>query len=134
MDNNWNDALTCMRNETMTISISRRNALLTGFGLPAALAASLQQSEVANVQKPKRFEEIAGFEAADITTKCPFALLPLGSLEFHGPHHPLGADSIIISGIAEEVAIRTNALLFPTIKFTQCPAHGAFSGNAVNQS
>lgn len=50
-------------------------------------------------------------------------MLPLGSLEFHGPHNPLGTDSIIISGIADRVAIRTKAVLFPTVSFTQCPAH-----------
>lgn len=53
------------------------------------------------------------------------ALLPLGSLEYHGPHNPLGSDSIIISGIAERVAARSNALLFPTVTFTQCPAQTA---------
>ncbi|MBV9341644.1 MAG: creatininase family protein [Acidobacteria bacterium] len=53
------------------------------------------------------------------------AILPLGSLEFHGPHNPLGSDSIIISEIAERVAARTSALLFPTIRFTHCPAHTA---------
>lgn len=36
-----------------------------------------------------------------------------------------GADSIIISGIADRVAARTRGLLFPVIKFTQCPAYTA---------
>ena len=40
-------------------------------------------------------------------------------------HNPLGADSIIISGIADCVAARTRGLLFPAIKFTQCPANTA---------
>jgi creatinine amidohydrolase len=72
-----------------------------------------------------RFEEVAGFDMAEIVSRCSLAILPLGSLEFHGPHNPVGADSIIISGIAERVAARTRALLFPTVKFTQCPAHTA---------
>jgi len=105
--------------------VNRRNALITGLALPGVVDALLGQPQGAESQKPKRFEEIAGFEVADIVAECPFALIPLGSLEFHGPHNPLGADSIIVSGIAEEVAIRTHALLFPTIKFTQCPAHTA---------
>jgi creatinine amidohydrolase/Fe(II)-dependent formamide hydrolase-like protein len=40
-------------------------------------------------------------------------------------HNPLGADSIIISGIADRVAARTRGLLFPAIKLTQCPANTA---------
>ena len=74
---------------------------------------------------PVRFEEVAGFEVGDITSRHPLAILPLGSLEFHGPHNPLGTDSIIISGLADSVAARTNGLLFPTVMFTQCPAHTA---------
>jgi creatinine amidohydrolase len=73
--------------------------------------------------KPKRFEDTVGFEVADLMSRSGLAILPLGSLEFHGPHNPLGSDSIIISGIAERVAARTSGLLFPTISFTQCPAH-----------
>jgi creatinine amidohydrolase len=106
--------------------ISRRNVLLAGLALPGIVEANFRLTPVnESAEKPKRFEEIGGFEVAEAVSACPFAILPLGSLEFHGPHNPLGADSIIISGIAEHVAIRTKALLFPTIKFTQCPAHTA---------
>ena len=75
--------------------------------------------------KPKRFEDTVGCEVADLMSRSRLAILPLGSLEFHGPHNPLGSDSIIISGIAERVAVRTSGLLFPTIRFTQCPAYTA---------
>ena len=110
--------------------ITRRSALLAGLGLPAALRASfVDANSPERAQQPRRFEEIAGFELSAVVSQCPLAILPLGSLEFHGPHNPLGADSIIISGIAENVAARTKALLFPTIRFTQCPAHTAnFAG------
>jgi creatinine amidohydrolase len=110
--------------------ITRRSALLAGLGLPGALRASFVESKSPDSsQQPRRFEEIAGFELASVISQCPLAILPLGSLEFHGPHNPLGADSLIISGIAESVAVRTKGLLFPTIQFTQCPAHTAnFAG------
>ena len=86
----------------------------------------------ANDQRPKRFEEVAGFEIDDIASRYALAIVPLGSLEFHGPHNPLGTDAIIISGVAERVALRTNALLFPTVKFTQCPAHTAHFRGTIN--
>ncbi len=110
--------------------ISRRDALLAGLTLPGILDAQLWGSQDRErPEKPKRFEEIVGFEVAQAVSNCALAILPLGSLEFHGPHNPLGADSIIVSGIAEHVAVHTNALLFPTIKFTQCPAYTAhFTG------
>lgn len=128
VDRRGNVALTCEpnRGRTKMEQITRRDALLAGLSLPALINASFEAAQNRqNPEKPKRFEELGGFEMAEIATKFTLAVLPLGSLEFHGPHNPLGADSIIISGIAEQVAIRTNALLFPTIKFTQCPAHTA---------
>jgi creatinine amidohydrolase len=105
---------------------TRREALRAGLAFPAMITAGyLEPANENKASKPKRFEEVAGFEVAQLVDGCAFAMLPLGSLEFHGPHNPLGSDSIIISGIAERVAARTNGLLFPTIVFTQCPAHTA---------
>jgi creatinine amidohydrolase len=110
--------------------MSRRDVLIAGLGLPGMVeAAYAGGASGEKPQEPKRFEEVCGYEADETAIAYPLAILPLGSLEFHGPHNPLGADSIIISGISERVAARTNALLFPTIRFTQCPAHTAhFAG------
>jgi creatinine amidohydrolase len=105
--------------------IKRRDLLLAGLALPGIVEAVNGYPADDSTVKPIRFEDIAGFEVADVLSRCRFAILPLGSLEFHGPHNSLGVDSIIISGIAERVAARTSGLLFPTIKFTQCPAHTA---------
>lgn len=100
--------------------------LLAGLALPGiAAVANRDAADDDRPLQPKRFEEIVGFEVAKVAASHPLAMLPLGSLEFHGLHNPLGADSIIISGIAERVAARTRALLFPVIKFTQCPANTA---------
>jgi creatinine amidohydrolase len=113
--------------------ISRRNVLLTGLALPGIFGAKPHENaSEGDGGRPKRFEELAGFEAADVASKYQLAILPLGSLEFHGPHNPLGADSIIISGIAERVAVRTNGLLMPPITFTQCPAHTAHFQGTVS--
>jgi creatinine amidohydrolase len=106
--------------------IRRRDLCLAGLALPAiagALSSVASSNEDSSV--PKRFEETVGFEVAEVVSHSRLAILPLGSLEFHGAHNPLGSDSIIISGIADRIAVRTSALLFPTIRFTQCPAHTA---------
>jgi len=106
--------------------ISRRNALLASLALPGIVKAAYRDIPAgADTDKPKRFEEVAGFEVPELASKHPIAVLPLGSLEFHGPHNPIGSDLIIVSGIAERVAARTGGLLFPTLAFTQCPAHTA---------
>ena len=46
------------------------------------------------------------------------ALLPMGSLEQHGPHLPLGTDSIIATSLAKLVAEKTGAMLLPELPFT----------------
>jgi creatinine amidohydrolase len=110
--------------------VTRRDVLLAGLALPGIAGVFNRDTPVVDgVLNPKRFEEIAGFELADVVASNPLAILPLGSLEFHGPHNPLGSDSIIITGIAERVTARAGGVLFPTIRFTQCPAYTAhFSG------
>ena len=106
--------------------ITRRDALRAGLALPAIVeAVYVDRPAAEGMRSPKRFEEVCGFEVQQIASEHSLALLPLGSLEYHGPHNPLGSDSIIISGIAERVAARSNALLFPTVTFTQCPAQTA---------
>lgn len=45
------------------------------------------------------------------------AILPIGSLEQHGKHLPLGTDSIIAEHIAARVAERINAMLLPCIGY-----------------
>jgi creatinine amidohydrolase len=107
--------------------IRRRDLLLAGLAVPAMPGIVKGGSTAGDDSsaKPKRFEDTVGFEVADLMSRSRLAILPLGSLEFHGPHNPLGSDSIIISGIAERVAARISALLFPTITFTQCPAYTA---------
>jgi creatinine amidohydrolase len=105
---------------------SRRELLQAGIALPGIVEAAYSSGPIAeSSEKPKRFEEVAGFEVEEALSERTLAILPLGSLEYHGPHNPLGVDSIIISGIAERVAVRTKGLLFPTVTFTQCPAHTA---------
>ncbi len=106
--------------------ITRRGVLQAGLALPGIVEAAYRDAPSGKDSgKPKRFEEVVGFEVEEAVAGHPLAILPLGSLEFHGPHNPLGSDAIIISGIAERVAVRTNGLLFPTVTFTQCPAYTA---------
>jgi creatinine amidohydrolase len=111
--------------------ITRREVLRTGLLVPAFVTGAGLESASAgeSPERAKRLEEVGGFEVADQISAHPLAVLPLGSLEYHGPHNPLGVDSIIISGIGQRVAARTRALLLPTVVFTQCPAHtAAFRG------
>jgi len=111
--------------------LTRREVLRTGLLVPTLFVGGELHAQSAreNAGSAKRVEEVVGYELAGAVAAHPFVILPLGSIEFHGPHNPLGTDAIIISGIADRVASRTQALLLPTVTFTQCPAHtAAFRG------
>lgn len=62
----------------------------------------------------------------DLQGKIP--LIPIGSVEQHGPHLPMGTDSIIAEEIAKRVekVMRDKVLLFPTIYYTCSLEHGNF--------
>lgn len=49
-------------------------------------------------------------------------LLPLGSVEYHGPHSPLGTDVFIARELAGRIArARPELLLLPELAYTACP-------------
>ena len=51
--------------------------------------------------------------------ECDIAILPLGSIEWHGPHLPTGHDTHQLFPMLEGVAEKTGAMLLP------CPWYGA---------
>lgn len=51
------------------------------------------------------------------------AILPLGSVEYHGPSGPPLTDSIIAEGIAGELADQLSASLLPVLHYTHSPSH-----------
>ncbi len=60
----------------------------------------------------------------------PVALLPLGSVEQHGPIGPLGTDFLIPEAFAQKIEGRMseNVLVLPCIPYGVCPYHMAFPG------
>ncbi|MFF3856499.1 creatininase family protein [Micromonospora sp. NPDC002575] len=49
---------------------------------------------------------VPGGELAAVATAADFAVLPVGAVEWHGPHLPLGTDLILAEGFAAESATR----------------------------
>jgi len=55
-------------------------------------------------------------------------ILPVGALEAHGPHLPLGADQIQAEATALALAERVDALVAPTIAYGSAPGARRFPG------
>jgi creatinine amidohydrolase len=58
----------------------------------------------------------------------PLVILPVGALEAHGPHLPLGADQIQAEATAEALAERVDALIAPTVAYGSAPGARKFPG------
>jgi creatinine amidohydrolase len=52
-------------------------------------------------------------EAAEEIARARIAIVPIGALEPHGRHAPLGADTFIANEIAEKLAAAIDAVVFP---------------------
>src|SRR5438552_2450064 len=67
-------------------------------------------------------------EFAAIAKKDPVVLVPVGALEEHGRHLPLGADLIQPLHVLDEVAKRTGAYLAPPIPYGVCTTTRPYPG------
>ncbi|MEM2981408.1 MAG: creatininase family protein [Thermoproteota archaeon] len=56
------------------------------------------------------------------------AILPVGSIEIHGPHMPTGTDSITIREIARMAAEKEPAIVLPTLYYAYVPENRHFPG------
>ncbi len=64
------------------------------------------------------FTEMMGYTIPDKLTSTRVGVVPIGSLEYHGPHMPVGTDSLIAVEVARRVAEDLDAVLFPLIAYT----------------
>lgn len=58
----------------------------------------------------------------------PLVILPIGALEAHGPHLPLGSDQLQAEITAFALADRVDALVAPTIPYGSAPGARRFPG------
>ena len=64
------------------------------------------------------YEELLPEECVQRIQEMPVAYLPLGTLEWHGPHMPLGADGIQSKELFVRVAEKVGGVVLPIVCFT----------------
>lgn len=69
------------------------------------------------VRRERRAWLLTWTEFAEALDEVDLAILPVGVVEAHGPHLPLGTDFIIPERLALDLASRLNALVFPAISY-----------------
>jgi len=66
---------------------------------------------------PVRLSELSWTETSERFREDPRLLVPVGTLLQHGPHLPLGTDTLIVTRLAEALSSRHGVLLAPTLPF-----------------
>lgn len=64
-----------------------------------------------------RYHMLRPQQIVERRTACPVAYIPIGTLEWHGVHNPLGADTLQAEGLALRCAERGGGLVFPPLYF-----------------
>jgi len=64
---------------------------------------------------------VHGRELDQVIGNTQFAVVPLGSVEYHGPHSPLGTDIILAEGFAWRIEPSLQPLVYPAVPFSACP-------------
>jgi creatinine amidohydrolase len=62
-----------------------------------------------------RYELMTPGEIVAARERCPVAYLPLGPMEWHGPHLPLGTDALVAHHLALRVAGIVGGLVLPAL-------------------
>jgi creatinine amidohydrolase len=73
------------------------------------------------------FAELRGGLRAETAARADFAVLPVGAVEWHGPHLPFGTDVILAAEFAAHLRGDFTAVLFPAMPYSACP--GKTSGH-----
>lgn len=68
-------------------------------------------------KRERRYERLRPTEISAIRKQFPVAYLPLGTLEWHGLHDPVGLDGLKAAALAARCADEAGGLVFPTLYY-----------------
>lgn len=83
---------------------------------------------IPNKGKPILWDELSWKDVEEITKNIKMVILPIGACEQHGPHLPLGVDTIDCYEIAKRVSAKTGVPVIPPIIYGVSQSHGKFPG------
>jgi creatinine amidohydrolase len=81
--------------------------------------------------KPRRIKELIPMQIEAILADDPRLILPVGTCEQHGPHLPLGCDTIIVERLADDLSAEFGVLRAPTLEYgVNVDTERGYIGNA----
>ena len=81
--------------------------------------------------RPLRIKFLAPADVRHALDTVPRLLVPVGTCEQHGPHLPLGCDTLIVERLADDLSAEFGILVAPTIEYgVNVATPEPFAGNA----
>jgi creatinine amidohydrolase len=81
--------------------------------------------------RPRRLKELRPAEVTELLTRDPRLIVPVGTCEQHGPHMPLGCDTIIVERLSDDLSAEFAVLRAPTLEYgVNVDTERASPGNA----
>jgi len=98
---------------------------------PPAVAAVVETAADTGPRQPHHLKLMRPDEIARLVEHDSRLIIPVGTCEQHGPHMPLGCDTLIVERLAEELSAEFGVLLAPTIEYgVNVVTERGFAGNA----
>lgn len=83
-------------------------------------------------ERPWRLKEMTPDQVRDRLVGRPWLIVPVGTTEQHGPHLPLGIDSIIVERLADDLSARFGIPRTPTVEYgVNTSTRWTFTGGAT---
>jgi creatinine amidohydrolase len=77
-----------------------------------------------------RYNMLRPAQIVERRNACPAAYIPIGTLEWHGVHNPVGADTLQAEGLALMCAQRGGGLVFPPLYYGESRLEALMEANA----
>jgi creatinine amidohydrolase len=82
-------------------------------------------------QRPWRLKEMTPVSMGERLRVRPTLIVPVGTTELHGPHLPLGCDTIIVERLADDLSAAHGVARVPTVEYGVHTATRPFPGSAT---
>jgi creatinine amidohydrolase len=80
-----------------------------------------------------QYERILPRQIVAAREACPVAYIPLGTIEWHGPHNPVGADTLKAHALAVRCAQAGGGLVFPPLWYGESREEGLMEANGAER-
>lgn len=76
-----------------------------------------------------RWQDLSWPEVAGVVERTPYAILPFGAIEEHGPHLPLGTDALAAGSLSARIAEAADLIELPVMPYGQVWSLEHFDGS-----